>query len=181
LIPSSIKTTVAASTVQAQADLDGFITRNNGRVISVRQQLITEAIASGAAPGAAKAAYRAQGGPIFGPGTGTSDSIPAWLSNGEHVLTAREVLAAGGHASVMAWRREILAARGMPAYATGGPVGSSATVRYAAPSSQPIVIGGGGRPSVTQQITMAPIRDQNPRVTAQLLGQEAARQLEGSV
>lgn len=30
----------------------------------------------------------ADGGPVRGPGTGTSDSIPAWLSNGEFVVTA---------------------------------------------------------------------------------------------
>lgn len=30
----------------------------------------------------------AAGGPVFGPGTGTSDSIPAWLSNGEFVVNA---------------------------------------------------------------------------------------------
>lgn len=30
----------------------------------------------------------ATGGRISGPGTGTSDSIPAWLSNGEHVIRA---------------------------------------------------------------------------------------------
>ena len=33
----------------------------------------------------------AEGGHVKGPGTGTSDSIPAWLSNGEYVLTAAEV------------------------------------------------------------------------------------------
>ena len=112
-------------------DLDSFITRNNGRVISVRQQLITEAVAAGADRGAANAAYRATGGPVFGAGTGTSDSIPAWLSNGEHVLTAREVLAAGGHGNIMAWRRELLAARRLPAFASGGAVSSHAPVRYA--------------------------------------------------
>lgn len=31
---------------------------------------------------------RATGGPVYGPGTGTSDSIPAWLSNGEYVVNA---------------------------------------------------------------------------------------------
>ena len=130
---------MAASTAQAQADLDGFITRNNGRVISVRQQLITEAVAAGADRGAANAAYRAAGGPIFGPGTGTSDSIPAWLSNGEHVLTAREVLAAGGHGAIMALRRQILAHQGVPRFASGGPVGARFAPRYA----------GGGAVNVT--------------------------------
>jgi hypothetical protein len=35
-------------------------------------------------------------GPINGPGTGTSDSIPAMLSDGEFVFTAKAVRSAGG-------------------------------------------------------------------------------------
>ena len=35
-------------------------------------------------------------GPIDGPGTGTSDSIPAMLSDGEFVFTAKAVRNAGG-------------------------------------------------------------------------------------
>jgi hypothetical protein len=34
---------------------------------------------------------RAAGGPIYGPGTATSDSIPAYLSNGEYVIRAAAV------------------------------------------------------------------------------------------
>lgn len=34
---------------------------------------------------------RASGGPIYGPGTSTSDSIPAYLSNGEYVVRAAAV------------------------------------------------------------------------------------------
>lgn len=56
-LPSKKQIDILANTKPAQTDLDAFITRNNGRVISVRQQLITESIAAGAAPGAAKAAY----------------------------------------------------------------------------------------------------------------------------
>lgn len=33
----------------------------------------------------------ATGGAVFGPGTGTSDSIPAWLSNGEFIIKAATV------------------------------------------------------------------------------------------
>lgn len=54
----------------------------------------------------------AKGGGVFGAGTGTSDDIPAWLSNGEHVITAREVAAAGGQNVVYAIRD--LIARGIP-------------------------------------------------------------------
>lgn len=49
----------------------------------------------------------ATGGAVRGPGTGTSDSITARLSNGEHVWTAREVRAAGGHGAVAAMRSSV--------------------------------------------------------------------------
>jgi hypothetical protein len=38
-----------------------------------------------------EAGLQAAGGLIRGPGTGTSDSIPAWLSNGEYVINASSV------------------------------------------------------------------------------------------
>lgn len=52
------------------------------------------------------------GGAVFGPGTGTSDSIPAMLSNDEHVVTAAEVIRAGGHNIWYAIRDMIM--RGIP-------------------------------------------------------------------
>jgi phage-related minor tail protein len=58
----------------------------------------------------------ATGGAVFGGGTETSDSIPAYLSRGEHVLTAKEVRGFGGHGAVESMRKS---ARG---YATGGPI-----------------------------------------------------------
>lgn len=63
----------------------------------------------------------ATGGAVFGPGTATSDSIAAWLSAGEHVLTARDVANLGGHEGVYALRNA--AAKGLiPGFATGGAV-----------------------------------------------------------
>ena len=41
-------------------------------------------------------ASAAAGGEIIGPGSGTSDSIPAMLSDGEFVMTAEAVRNAGG-------------------------------------------------------------------------------------
>lgn len=72
---------------------------------------------------AAGAAYRthATGGAIVGAGTGTSDSIPALLSNGEHVLTADDVQKAGGQTGVYRMRSAIQA--GMLRFASGGAVG----------------------------------------------------------
>lgn len=68
---------------------------------------------------------KATGGPIVGPGTGTSDSILTALSNGEHVWTAQEVHKfPGGHAGLEYLRAEV--ARGnYEAHATGGAVGSA--------------------------------------------------------
>lgn len=46
------------------------------------------AAATGGSEPAAVAAHHAAGGQIHGPGTGTSDSIPAWVSNGEYIVNA---------------------------------------------------------------------------------------------
>ena len=40
--------------------------------------------------------FAAGGGEVDGPGTGTSDSVPARLSDGEFVVTAKAVRGAGG-------------------------------------------------------------------------------------
>lgn len=57
----------------------------------------TGTAASGVQTGLALAGtFAAEGGVIRGPGTGTSDSIPAWLSDGEGILTARTTAHFGG-------------------------------------------------------------------------------------
>lgn len=65
---------------------------------------------------------RASGGSVFGPGTETSDSIPALLSNNEHVWSAREVRGAGGHAMIERMRAMARAGT-LPAFKSGGRVG----------------------------------------------------------
>ena len=52
--------------------------------------------AQGPFPGYKIGQLRAMGGEVVGPGTGTSDSIPARLSDGEFVMTANAVQNAGG-------------------------------------------------------------------------------------
>jgi hypothetical protein len=51
---------------------------------------------TGYAKGGQPTHFPRKNGPINGPGTGTSDSIPAMLSDGEFVFTARAVRNAGG-------------------------------------------------------------------------------------
>jgi len=67
---------------------------------------------------------RASGGSIFGPGSGTSDSIPIMASNGEHMLTANEVELMGGHDAVYQFR-SALRAGGIRGHATGGEIGGA--------------------------------------------------------
>jgi len=75
---------------------------------------------------------RASGGPVWGPGTSTSDSIPAMLSTNEHVWSAAEVAGAGGHgavAAMRAWARGGLADGGY--MTTGGTVASGLPTNFA--------------------------------------------------
>lgn len=71
-------------------------------------------------------AFKASGGSVFGPGTETSDSIPAMLSNNEHVWSAREVRGAGGHGA-MERLRAMARAGQMPAFRDGGAVSAMAS------------------------------------------------------
>lgn len=71
--------------------------------------------------------HLAGGGPVYGPGTTTSDSIPAMLSNQEGVLSARGMRALGG-ASVLNLLNSGRPLTSLKHFATGGLVGDSAAV-----------------------------------------------------
>lgn len=58
------------------------------------------------------------GGPVFGPGTATSDDIPAWLSNGEYVIKA---------AAVDRYGLDLFDALNAERFAGGGFAGGSST------------------------------------------------------
>ncbi len=64
---------------------------------------------------------KAAGGPIVGPGGPTADQVLMWGSNGEHMLTAAEVQAAGGQAAIYRLRAAIRAGL-LPHFANGGAV-----------------------------------------------------------
>jgi tape measure domain-containing protein len=53
-----------------------------------------------------------KGGGVSGAGSSTSDSIPAMLSNGEHVLSSSDVKAMGGQSSVYQFRKGLKMAKG---------------------------------------------------------------------
>ncbi|MDR5736129.1 phage tail tape measure protein [Caballeronia sp. LZ025] len=95
-----------------------------------------------AAVGVAKAA----GGLITGPGTGTSDSIPARLSNGEFVLTADAVQRIG--VSNLYAMNNGAAVHNVARFASGGYVGAASSVAPAGTGgdinvSAPVTVQGG--------------------------------------
>lgn len=69
------------------------------------------------ASGGASVLKKAKGGAIIGPGTSTSDSIPALLSNGEYVINA-DAAAQIGRTTL-----DALNSGAYPAFASGGSVG----------------------------------------------------------
>lgn len=124
---------VHADTSAAAETLNRFVGSWNGRRITTYQETVILGQGRAAVGGPVGAAYHfASGGPVFGPGTGTSDSVPAVgpkgvayrLSNGEHILTAAEVAAVGGHSAVYALRAAMRSGqiRSALGYAAGGEV-----------------------------------------------------------
>ena len=87
-LPRSKDTKVSApGATQAKSQVDGLrnsIASLQSKTIDIRTRYTTEG-----RPG--KQAMQASGGFITGPGSATSDSIPAWLSNGEYVIRAAAV------------------------------------------------------------------------------------------
>lgn len=127
--PRSSRITATASTAGANRSLN-YVARS--RTSTIRVTTIHNSRV-GQGPGGSGGITRAAGGPVHGPGTGTSDSIPAHLSNNEHVWTANEVGVAGGHQAIYSLRQQILAGAKTLHLATGGGVenGSVAPVQYA--------------------------------------------------
>lgn len=130
---------ITANTAAAEAAIN-HVARTRTTTIFVRE-VMTQRAASRTSYGVNYGGGRASGGPIFGPGTETSDSILTALSNNEHVISAKEVRGLGGHDAVEALRA--LARSGaFLNRATGGPVTYSAA-RSASTMSAPSSMGGG--------------------------------------
>ena len=118
------KVEVSADTGDAQESLQQV--QRAVDTIPEKKQIRIETVTSGSSFSDAASAWNsglngyASGGPIRGPGTGTSDSILARLSNGEYVVRAEAVRRYG----IDALNR--LNHLQMPRFADGGLVGSSA-------------------------------------------------------
>ncbi|ADH89369.1 tail tape measure protein TP901 core region [Ancylobacter novellus DSM 506] len=108
----------------------------------------------------------ASGGHVRGPGTGTSDSIPAMLSNGEYVVNAA---ATARHRALL---DAINAGVALPAFASGGIVRSP---------------GAGGRGATVQSISFAPTISVSVEggsrgpAADEAMGARIAEQIEGQI
>ena len=121
-LPKSVPTQVSITNLhQSKKDVADFATHVTQTLRGIKDEAIRVNLAYtsslGKNPLNQKKVGYATGGPVFGAGTSTSDSIPAMLSNDEHVWTAREVQAAGGHGAVKKMRQGVL-----KGYAAGGDV-----------------------------------------------------------
>lgn len=120
-VPPKVETDAKFNRGQAERDTSAWVKFFNGALGDIENEEVNVTLASSAR--SALSAFsglatgglsllgntkgNATGGAIKGPGTGTSDSILARLSNGEHVFTADDVRKAGGQDAMYAIRRMI--------------------------------------------------------------------------
>lgn len=115
-------------------------------VLSLVGSLVGGVSGGGATAGAHGDAGFAEGGAVRGAGSGTSDSILARLSNGEFVMSAKAVKAYG--ANFFEGLNRGFSPM-MPAFASGGLVGSSSSVTSIAPTININIQGGSGNAGQT--------------------------------
>lgn len=172
-IPTEKEWKAIADTADAQSKaerLSAAISGIRDRTVTIRFNYpdgkpLTDAQIADQAGNSVGISFRAAGGPIFGPGGPTDDRIPAMLSNGEHVWTAAEVAAAGGHGVMQAWRALALEHRA-PRYAEGGAVYVDQRPQYVAASplymdtrpvyTQPAAAAPSGQRPITQNVYPTP-------------------------
>lgn len=111
-MPTEKEFKALVETTEAQNKLTYFINSNNGRVIRVKIAADGGSFNYGGRD--VRPPGQAFGGPVIGPGPKGVDSELRMLAPGEHVLTAQEVDAAGGHAAIQRWREILRAGTSVP-------------------------------------------------------------------
>ena len=91
VLNTGTKPAEATSTIAATSALTGL----TASAMSASAALSSVSVSGGGGGLFGALLHRADGGPIVGAGTSTSDSIPAMLSNGEYVLNAKAVKRVG--------------------------------------------------------------------------------------
>jgi len=114
--------------------------------------------------GSATPVARAAGGPVWGPGSSTSDSIPAWLSNGEFVTRAMVMQQPGALAFMHDFNsRGMAAVRNWGRFAVGGQVSLPGSA-VAVPDNAAVLRGAG-----KSQIGLRVVNQVDPRLFDQYL------------
>lgn len=91
-VPKEIKTTAKVNTDPALQNVKSFVAKANAALNDIRSKTVTVTTVYQSTGGSALGVVRrAGGGLVTGPGTATSDSIAARLSNGEYVVKAAAV------------------------------------------------------------------------------------------
>nr|MDT0658022.1 hypothetical protein [Micromonospora sp. DSM 115978] len=111
-IPREWRTQVKADTGPARRSVKSYKDWLASQNLDKRSRIILE---QQSARGGFK--QYSKGGPVFGAAKGR-DTVPAMLGHGEHVFTAQEVDAAGGHGAIERLRESLRA--GSPAMGGGG-------------------------------------------------------------
>ncbi len=144
--------------------LSQLVGGNQAAIKVLMEQSYTD-VASGLAAGAA-AIYKARnpapafasGGRVSGPGSGTSDDILGWLSNGEHVIRAATA-ARYGHdvldrinAGDIEGAHRLAADKGLARYAEGGAVGGTTVTVPSLPRIGPAPRNAGGNAAADERL-----------------------------
>jgi len=127
------------------------------------------AMMAGSMFGSWLARRKASGGLVTGPGSGTSDSIPAWLSNGEYVIRAsvtqqpgmQQVLASINQGGLEAFKR----IKGIAKHSTGGLAGIPAP-NFSAPSLGTAELPERSNTTVENQISLINVNNQDQALEA---------------
>jgi exonuclease VII small subunit len=114
--------------------------------------------------------HRAGGGYISGPGTGVSDSIPAYLSNGEYVVRAA---ATARNRALL----DYINRGGVARFAQGGFVDARHVQRFA--NGGPVAGAVGSSVTNVNTFNVPAIETQDPTVYATIIGREFARRSAG--
>jgi hypothetical protein len=134
-IPKSWTTKIKADTGQAMHALNGVRTSlagiPNSKTVTIAMKVTGQQNASAAAHALRKQGMNT-GGAVTGPGMKGVDSELRLLAPGEHVLTDKEVDAAGGHSAIEAWRSALRAGVKVSGTRSSSTAGSGA----AAPQQQ---------------------------------------------
>ena len=113
-----------ASVAAAIASAGAAIQRQIAAIIAALQRAVAEAARLRAQASSGGGSKYASGGYVRGPGSGTSDSIPAWLSNGEFIIRAAAVRRYGVDflRAINGLSAGPVLRDGFPGFALGGPV-----------------------------------------------------------